>query len=182
MAEVWKDIEGYEGKYMVSNLGNVKSLKYGGKDCEKNLTPKVNNCGRLWVELFRNGERKQFLIHRLVAKAFIQNPNNLPQINHIDENPKNNRVENLEWCTGKYNIEYYHERHPEAARCRKHSPKYKRRLNAKIKQVDKTGNTVRTWDDARTIVLETGFNQWSITQCCDGKRRTAYGFKWQYAV
>ncbi len=182
MVEVWKDIEGYEGRYQISNLGNVKSLMYRGKGCERNLTPKVNNCGRLWVELFLNGKKKQFLIHRLVAKAFIPNPQNLPQINHIDENTKNNCVENLEWCTGAYNIRYYHERHPDAARNRKHSQNYRRRVNIHIHQINASGCIINTWEDARTIAVETGFSQWSITQCCDGKRHTAYGFRWQYAI
>lgn len=182
MTEVWKDIDGYEGLYQVSNLGNVKSLKYGGSKHEKVLTPKVNNCGRLWVELFNCGRKKQFLIHRLVANAFIPNPESFPQINHIDENPKNNCVDNLEWCTGSYNIRYYRERHPCVARDRKSTGRYKRKLGISIIQFDMDGNAIKTWDDARTISIEKGFSQWSITQCCDGKRHTAYGFKWQYAI
>ena len=183
MVEVWKDIEGYEGKYQISNLGNVKSLNYNGrKGVEKNLVPKVNNYGRLWVELFMNGKKKQFLIHRLVAMAFIPNPNNLPQINHIDENPKNNVVDNLEWCTGEYNVKYFYERHPGHAKNRKSSEKYNRRLNKPVNQIDENGNVVKCWEDSRTITRETGKNQWSIIQCCKGERHTAYGFRWQYAI
>ena len=183
MQEVWKDIEGYEGKYQISNLGNVKSLQYRGHEgVIRNLVPKVNNYGRLWVELMKDGKKRQFLIHRLVGMAFIPNPDNLPQINHMDENPKNNRVDNLEWCTGEYNVHYYIERHPMAARNRKSTGKYHRKLDKPVNQIDFDGNIVKQWDDARTVVNEFGYNQWSITQCCDGKRNTAYGFRWQYAI
>ena len=183
MTEVWKDIEGFEGLYQVSNLGNVKSLRYRGvTGWEKNLVPKINNSGRLWVELLKDGTRKCFLIHRLVGFAFIPNPLNLPQINHMDENPKNNCVDNLEWCTQEYNIKYFMERHPSHTSNRKSTGRYNRKLEKPVNQIDREGNIVKQWADARTVVNEMGFNQWSITQCCDGKRKTAYGFRWQYAI
>lgn len=182
MQEIWKDIDGYEGRYQISNLGNVKSLNYGGRGYARNLVPKINNYGRLWVELMKDGKKRQFLIHRLVGMAFIPNPDNLPQINHKDENPKNNRVDNLEWCTGLYNVHYYLERHPNVARERKTPSRRNRRLNIRINQIDSDGNIVKVWDDVRTATVATGYNQWSITQCCDGVRHTAYGFKWQYAI
>ena len=182
MEEIWKDITGYEGFYQVSNLGNVKSLNYARRGYSKNLVPKVNNDGRLWVELIVCGKKKQFLIHRLFGCAFIPNPDNLPQINHKDENPKNNCVDNLEWCTGMYNVRYSYERHPERARQRKHGPQYRRRIDKQVEQLDLGGNIVKTWKDCRTIAVETGMSQWSISQCCDGKRHTAYGFRWQYAI
>ena len=183
MTEVWKDIEGFEGRYQISNLGNVKSLRYRGIDgWERNLVPKTNNSGRLWVELIKDGTRKCFLIHRLVGTAFIPNPLNLPQINHMDENPKNNVVDNLEWCTQEYNIQYYRERHPTAQRERRSTGRYNRKIGMPILQKDYSGSILKKWDDVRVIVNEMGYNQWSITQCCDGKRHTAYGFKWQYAI
>ena len=182
MTEMWKDIEGYEGRYQVSDCGNVRSLNYGGHGYIRNLVPKVNNSGRLWVELVANGETKQFLIHRLVGNAFIPNPDHLPQINHKDENPKNNMVDNLEWCTQEYNIQYYRERHPCAARERRSTGRYNRKLDKPVNQIDSAGNIIKQWKDARAVVNEMGYNQWSITQCCDGKRNTAYGFRWQYAI
>ena len=169
MAEIWKDIEGYEGMYQVSNIGNVRSLNYRGTGIVRNLVPKVNNCGRLWVEL----KGKSFLIHRLVAKAFIPNIHNYPEINHKDENPKNNVVTNLEWCTGEYNRKMY------SAKNSHGRPNTRQR---EINQLDTYGNLVKKWKDSRTIMNSTGMSQWSITQCCDGKRKTAYGFKWQYAI
>ena len=159
MVEVWKPIVGYDG-YQVSNLGNVRSMNYRGTGVEKMLVPKKNNCGRLWVEL----KGKPLLIHRLVAIAFIPNEKNLPQINHKDENPQNNTVENLEWCTGEYNRNTYLEHH---------KGERNRRNRLPVNQIDCFGNIVKQWQDSRTITNETGMSQWSITQCCDGKRKTA---------
>lgn len=100
--EIWQPVEGYED-YAVSNFGRVKSLKYGN---EKILKSWNNGKGYLFVSLCRNGKMKHFKIHRLVAIAFLPNPEGFPEINHIDENKSNNCVDNLEWCSHKYNINY----------------------------------------------------------------------------
>ena len=102
MEEVWKKVENYPN-YYVSNLGRVKSLFHGK---ERLLSPREEWNGRLFVNLYKNGIMKSIKIHRLVASAFIPNPNNLPQVNHKDENPKNNVVTNLEKCTAQYNLTY----------------------------------------------------------------------------
>ena len=184
MIELWKDVKGYEGKYQISNLGNVKSLRYKGSYISKNLVPKTNNDGRLWVELWKSGKGKPMLIHRLVGEAFIPNPDNLPQINHKDENPKNNVVWNLEWCTGEYNIQYSARRQLERYTCFGQQPKPRNGKNNKypINQYDMSGNLVKTWPNARTILLQTGMSDWSISECCRGNRKKAYGFKWRYAI
>ena len=182
MEEIWKDIQGFEGIYKVSNLGNVLSLNYRKQGYSKLLTPKCNNCGRLWVELRNNGVVKQYLIHRLVAMAFIPNLNNYPEINHIDENPKNNKVTNLEWCTREYNIRYYCEHHKKQKReVRNYSKKYQNRKNLKVNQYTKNGEFIRVWDNARQVFNHKGWSDWSISECCRNKRKTAYGFIWQYA-
>lgn len=115
MQEIWKDIKHYEGLYQVSNLGNVKTLdKYVNSGIKNNnkvkrkgkLLKQYNKRGYLQVTLTHNNKRKYVGVHRLVAQAFIPNPNNLPQVNHKDEDPLNNHVENLEWCTAKYNCNY----------------------------------------------------------------------------
>ena len=128
MEEVWKDIKGYEGFYQASNLGRIQSLdrlidtdiKYVGKRLQKGkvLSPCISNKGYKIVCLCKYGERKGFLVHRLVAEAFIPNPNNYPIINHKDENKQNNIVwvnedgsidydkSNLEWCTQEYNMNW----------------------------------------------------------------------------
>ena len=100
MKEIWKDIKDYEGLYQVSNLGNVKSLK-----TNKNLYYSKSK-NYLRVSLNKNGIRKGYSIHRLVAQAFIPNPNNYPCVNHKDCNGNNNKVNNLEWCTYKQNNSY----------------------------------------------------------------------------
>lgn len=101
MDEIWTDINGYEGKCQVSTLGRIKSLK-------KNLImkPMVATNGYLIACLWKNNKQKKFVIHRLVAQAFIPNPNNYKEINHIDEDKTNNRIENLEWCSHSYNMNY----------------------------------------------------------------------------
>lgn len=108
--EIWKDIIGYEGLYQVSSLGRVRSLdRYDSRNHFRNgrmLKLSYNTVGYLSVGLHSNGKAKMYMVHRMVAQAFIPNPNNLPIINHKDENPSNNSVENLEWCTAKYNSNY----------------------------------------------------------------------------
>ena len=108
MEEIYKDIEGYEGLYQVSNLGNVKSLHFKNpKNCSEKVLKTTNNKYNYpTIGLYKDKKCKRFLVHRLVAKAFIPNPNNYPQINHKDETTDNNCVDNLEWCTQEYNLKY----------------------------------------------------------------------------
>ena len=107
MQEIWKDIKGYEGKYQISNLGNVRSL-YDTNQFKKTFRIKKLSLGERSgykvIALTKNGKRKSFQVHRLVAEAFIPNLQNKPFINHIDENRINNNVNNLEWCTQKENV------------------------------------------------------------------------------
>lgn len=108
MKEIWKDIEEYEGLYQISNLGRVKSFPRKGTHTTKERIIKFakSNKGYLIAILKNNDVQKAFSVHRLVAKAFIPNPNNLPQVNHKDENKENNNVNNLEWCDNWYNSHY----------------------------------------------------------------------------
>ena len=106
--EIWKDIPEYEGLYQVSNLGNVKrigSFRGVNKKYLNNyyLTPKDNGKGYLRIKLTKNNKSKRHMLHRLISQAFIENPNNYKVINHINNNKKDNRIENLEWCTQSYN-------------------------------------------------------------------------------
>ncbi len=110
MEEIWKDIKEYEGLYQVSNMGRVKSLKR--KDAsghllnERLLSIAVTHSGYKYVGFYKDNQGKKFKVHRLVAQAFIPNPSDYPQVNHIDEDKTNNCVNNLEWCSAKYNANY----------------------------------------------------------------------------
>lgn len=106
MEEIWKDIKGYEGLYQISNLGRVKSLNYKRTGIEEILKSKKMRNGYLRITLNKNGKYKTFAVHRLVAEAFINNPNNLPEVNHKDEDKQNNCVWNLEYCDRRYNVNY----------------------------------------------------------------------------
>lgn len=103
--EIWKDVVGYEGIYQVSNLGNIKNVNYRGTGKERKLNGRINN-GYVYVALTKNKKAKMFLLHRLVAQAFIPNLKNKDCINHLDCNRQNNRIDNLEWCTFQENIAY----------------------------------------------------------------------------
>lgn len=114
MQEEWRPVVGYEGLYEISNLGRVKSLKgWNGKEyvsrekfLKSHISASTPNYSRKVVDLKKNGKRRTFRVHRLIAMAFIPNPDNLPEINHKDSNPLNNAISNLEWCTHKYNHDY----------------------------------------------------------------------------
>jgi hypothetical protein len=178
--EIWKDVIGYEGLYRVSNYGKVNSLNYGNHGFSKLLTPKKNNKGYLWIELRKNGKPKQFLLHRLVAGHFIENPYGYPIINHKDENPLNNHADNLEWCDNSYNVTYFLARHTRKQRngCRS-GVAY--RTFDKVAQYDMNGNLIKIWDSCVQIKHVWGKNEHSVRECCLGKRKTAYGFKWAFA-
>ena len=164
MDEIWRDIDGYECLYQISNKGSVKSLKCGK---ERILKPKLNGSGYLKVGLCKNGSVKQFQPHRLVAQAFIQNPYNLPEVNHKDENKKNNCVENLEWIRHIDNCNY---------------GTYNERLSRKILQYSRSGEFIREWQGSREVERVLGIRHQNITQCCRGnpKHTTAGGFVWRY--
>ena len=104
--EFWKNIEGFEGYYQISRHGEVKSLNYNNTGKPHILKQRINKRGYCYVNLCRNGCYKSYMIHRLVAQAFIPNPYNLPQVNHKDENKTNNVWTNLEWVDNKTNSNY----------------------------------------------------------------------------
>lgn len=153
--EEWKAIAGYEEVYEISNLGRVKSLKYGK---EKILKPGKTENGYLQVQLWRDGKIKNFLVHRLVAEAFIPNPEGLPEINHIDEVKDNNCVENLEWVSRWYNMHF--------------GTLYERSAAALSKAVEAS-----KYSDFREICLtfastreadRNGYKQGNVAACCRG--------------
>ena len=171
--EVWRNIDEYDN-YQVSNLGRVKSLNYNHTGKEKILKPAKSRNGYLAVCLCKNGKCKQFKIHRLVAKAFIPNPNNLPECNHRNEIKTENCVDNLEWCSKQYNINY--------GTGTKRSAK--KRTNGKrskpVLQYDQDGNFIKEWPSANEVERQLGFGNGNISACCLGKYKQAYGYIWHY--
>ena len=183
--EIWKDIENYEGFYQVSNLGRVKSVErdkflpngtFHSHLKEKILAPGLNNKGYSYVNLFKNGKRKSMLVHRLVATAFIPNPKNKPMVNHKDENPQNNCVDNLEWCDASYNINYG----TRNIRMIQNRRNYKLGNNPSAKAAFCV-ELNKTFDCAKRAGEELGICVSSISRVCKGKLKTAGGFHWKYA-
>ena len=183
--ENWKDIKGYEGLYQVSDCGNVKSLErdvfnYRGTVIrhteEKILVQNIGKLGYAYVNLYLNGKPKSIKTHRLVAMAFLPNPENKPQVNHKDENPLNNCVENLEWCTASYNANYgtRNERMVQNRRSYKlgNAPKAKPVFCVELN---------KTFDCAKRAEQELGIWGTSIIKVCKGKAKTTGGFHWKYA-
>ena len=172
--EIWKDIKGYEGLYQISNYGNVKSLERivkRGRNykpvCERILKTGTNK-NYTYAILSKFGKCKTAWVHRLVAEAFIPNPDNLPCINHKDENPKNNNADNLEWCTYSYNNSYNDARVKAAISRRK-----------VIRQYTKDGTFIREWSHAREAAETLGLNKRAIYECCMGRCKTSGGFIWK---
>nr|DAQ59816.1 MAG TPA: homing endonuclease [Caudoviricetes sp.] len=163
MDEIWKDIEGYEGLYQVSNLGRVKSLSNLKTKREKILVP-IKNKGYFYVRLFRSGKSKRVYVHTLAASAFIPNPYNYTIINHRDENGQNNNVDNLEWCTHKYNLNYGTVKQRISFRLlERNSTRSKQ-----VTQFDLSGNFIRTYISVHEAEKETGISSSSIRKCCKG--------------
>lgn len=167
--EEWRDIEGYGGLYLVSSFGRVKSLGRwvnAKSDSvkfikERILQPGKTTWGYLQVGLWKDGKQKIYKVHKLVANAFIPNPDNLETINHINEDKTDNRVENLEWMTNKDNKRYS--------------------SAVAVNQFTLSGEFIKTWDCIREIGYHLGFSYGNICLCCKGKRNSAYGFIWRYA-
>ena len=182
MEEVYKDIEGYEGLYQVSNLGNVKSLKNNKTKKEKILKPINNSSGYLQVDLCKNKTIKRFLVHRLVANAFIDNPNNLPCVNHIDECSTNNVFTNIEWCSYKYNDNFgtRNSRIGKAnSKAMTNNPKISKAVGA-----FKNGELIMSFPSTAEAKRQ-GFNQGNVAACCRNcfnrpSNNVYKGYEWRY--
>lgn len=168
MEEIFKDIEGYE-EYQISNFGRVKSLNYNRTGKEKILKSYSNTDGYLQVDLYKQGKRKGFKIHRLVADTFLDNPNNYEEVNHIDEDKTNNHVTNLEWCTHFYNMNYG---------TRTDRAKDKQKIAQCKKVLCITTNTIYNSIKEASQILNISSS--NICYCCNGKRKTCGGLKWKY--
>lgn len=171
--EIWEKVSKYEGLYSVSNYGRVKSLlrtssNYGRVFPEKIKTYTDNGHGYLYVELCKNGKNKKHYVHRLVAAAFIPNPLNLPQINHRDENKKNNMLDNLEWCTQNYNNKYG------TARFRLEKTRRNNGNTTKIDMYDLNGNLLKRYQCSNDIERD-GISRRAAYLVCTNRARSYKG-------
>lgn len=160
MKEIWKPVKGFEGKYEVSSHGKVKSIGTYNTCKRGILSPMIDTSGYLHVKLYDSGRTKDIGVHRLVAETFIPNPNCLGYVNHKDENPMNNSVDNLEWCTNSYNLAYS--------------------LGKRVSQYNKSGLLIKTYNSIADASRELGIPTTNISKCCKGQRKSAGKFIWKY--
>lgn len=161
----WKPITDYVGLYEVSSEGRVRNVKTG-----KILKPKNNRRGYLFVGLHKNGAVKNRYIHRLVAQAFIPNPNKLPEVNHKDEIKANNNLDNLEWVSHRDNSNYG-----------KRNERISKSMSKPIVQIDlSTGLIIKTYPSTTIATRVTGINYDTISRAARGKYKTAGGYGWRY--
>lgn len=164
--EIWKDIKGYEEFYQISNLGNVRSLPRNGTINKSRILKPNNVKNYLQVSLQKHGKTKYQKVHRIVAETFIPNPNNYPQVNHIDGNKHNNRVDNLEWVTSSENQLHSY---------------YTLKNNIKpVLQYDRNGNFIKEWINPAKAGDTLKIVRQNIYDCCNGKRKTAGNYIWKY--
>lgn len=207
--QCWKDIPGYQALYQVSNTGRVRSLNYNRTGKIKILKQRKDKLGYRSVFLCKDGKLKKYSVHRLVALAFIPNPNNYPIINHKDENKINNTVWNLEWCTQEYNNNYgnrnkkiskahkgkqFTEEHrkkiSEAKKGKHHTEEAKRKMSEAKKgkngkpvlMFTLDGELIKRFNcttEANEYLGKDKYNK-NINMCLRGKNKTAWGYKWKY--
>lgn len=182
--EIWKPIKGYEGIYEVSNLGRIKSLNYNRSGKEKILKPALSHNGYLIVTLSKNGKTKRFRVNRLVVETFIPDKSNFKlmpdedrnnidldnlKVNHIDENIKNNNIENLEWCTAKYNANYG-----------ERNFKIVKHIKKSIYQYDLNNKFINEYESITQASKETHIPISSISACCVGQRKKTNGYIFKF--
>lgn len=180
MCEIWKDIDGTEGMYRISNRGNIIVRDYRKKGYWASCAVTEGEGGYKFAYIYYDGVRRRMLVHRLVAKAFVPNPNNYTVVNHRDENPRNNNAENLEWCTTKYNVTY-----GSAIEKRRQKAIGVYRADNAVAQYTKDGDLVEIYKSARDASFALTGDRMkiaeTIVQVCRGARNLCRGYQWRYA-
>ncbi|MBE6666797.1 MAG: endonuclease [Ruminococcaceae bacterium] len=181
MEEKWKDITGWEGRYRVSDKGNVESYDSPGGHKGKRLTPHPNEKGYLMVHLYNKPMKKTAKVHRLVAEAFVPNPLNLPEVNHRDGNKRNNEASNLEWSTRQANVAHAMQ-----------NGLYEPAIKEHIGRIDKMkipviGTNVETNEEVEFESINEAARRCKtygshIVRCLNGERKSAGGYTWRKAV
>ena len=162
--EFWKAVKGYDGKYLVSTEGRIYSTKR-----KRHLNPYISNRGYLHVDLCINGKKESKKLHRLVADAFVPNPEDKPDVNHLDGNKTNCQVHNLEWCTKSENLRH-------AYQIGLRTPNWKA-----VSVFDIDGEYLCSFRSMKEAEERTGISHISISRCCCGFTKTAGGFVWKHA-
>lgn len=189
--EIWKNIPWYDFHYQISNIWNVRNLNYRHTNKIRNIKNIIRKDWYVSLQLIKNKKQHTNKIHRLVAQAFIPNPENKPQVNHINWIKNDNRVENLEWCTQSENQKHaFHlwlNKIWENNNFKTNTPKphlwktwWLSMFSKKINQYDLEWNFIKTWDSFIEASLELGINRWNIWNCCRWKYKTAWWFIWKY--
>lgn len=181
--ETWKDIPNYEGLYQASNLGNIKSIGYGRPKLLKLVLNK--RLGYLYVTLWKDKKLLGKRVHRLIAQTFLENPEEKPEVNHLDGVKINNNVENLEWSTEKENTIHYIKN---GLRKYKISEEHRDKINKSnilkraktVQQFDKENNLIAEFKSAGEAAKSINIGKGNIINCCNGKLKSARGFLWKY--
>lgn len=181
--EIWKPIPGYESLYEVSDSGHVRSIAFlcsrtgrlQARKVARLLKHETSHDGYKRVVLCKYGKHTHYSVHRIVATTFIPNPHNLSQVNHIDENPANNKADNLEWCTGKENCN--HGLHRQRIAIRQTNATHHAKA---VNQYTLDGRYIKSFPSTREVERQTGIACEQISRVCKGKNRHAGGFLWKY--
>ena len=187
--EIWKPILGYENLYEISNMGKVRSLNYLGHHITKILKVSLDSKGYYHLNLFKNGESKTVLLHRLIAQAFIPNRDNKPYLDHINTIRTDNRIENLRWCTRRENqnnpITRYKQRLASSLSIKKirtatENLEKGRHHYKRVRMYSKDNKFINIYNSLSEASKENNIATSSICSCCHGKLKYAGGYKWEY--